>query len=179
VADIGGFQPKVADNMSDTHDSILQILQQLGKPAALADVKARSDVPERTISRWLTQLVASGQVLAEGQKRGRRYYLPPQTIAAVAPSSSAHPFFSTTAFHLIQHVRQPLMMRDPCTYNAAWLASYQPNQTFYLPAGHRQLLMQQGRQVSAELPAGTYAQRIFNRLLIGLRGKPRPSGRGG
>jgi Fic family protein len=28
--------------------------------------------------------------------------------------------------------------------------------------------MQQGRQVSAELPAGTYAQRIFNRLLIDL-----------
>lgn len=153
--------------MADNHETVLLLLRDIGRPAALSDLKARLDIPERTLNRWLSQLAASGQVLASGQKRGRRYHLPP--AAGMADSTpAAHPLFSAPALALINQVRQPLITRDPCTYQPGWLDAYQPNQTFYLPAAQRQLLMQQGRQVSAGLPAGTYAQRIFNRLLIDL-----------
>lgn len=161
------FSAKVADNMADNHKTVLQILQDLGKPVALSDLMTRLDVPERTLNRWLAKLVEAGQVQATGQKRGRRYQLP-QQVPTILPSSANHPLFSDLTLQCINRVRQPLITRDPCTYNTAWFDAYQPNQTFYLPAGQRQLLMQQGRQVSAELPAGTYAQRIFNRLLIDL-----------
>lgn len=152
--------------MADNHQTVLQLLQELGKPAALSDLMGKLDVPERTLNRWLAKLVGAGQVQATGQKRGRRYHLPPADDATAHPSG--HPLFSATALTRINRVRQPLITRDPCTYNATWLDAYQPNQTFYLSATQRQQLMQQGRQVSAGLPAGTYAQRIFNRLLIDL-----------
>lgn len=167
MADINPIQQKVADNMADNKESILSILRDLDAPAALADIKGQLDVPERTLHRWLAQLVEAGQVLATGQKRGRRYALPAVMLKPETDSSS-HLLFSPAALSLLEQVRQPLITRDPCTYNTGWLDAYQPNKTFYLEESQRETLMQQGRQASAELPAGTYAQRIFNRLLIDL-----------
>lgn len=153
--------------MADNQETVLLLLRDIGKPAALSDLKARLDVPERTLNRWLAQLVESGQALATGQKRGRRYHLPSAHTEAT-PAPATPPLFSASALALINRVKQPLITRDPCSYQTGWLDAYQPNQTFYLSAGQRQLLVQQGRQASADLPAGTYAQRIFNRLLIDL-----------
>lgn len=167
MADIGGFQPQMADKMADNHERILQILRELNAPAALSDIKQKLNVPDRTLHRWLAELLALGQVQAEGKKRGRRYSLAMQTNTSITNDAN-HVLFSPTALLLIQQVRQPLITRDPCTYNMAWFDAYQPNQTFYLSAAQRQLLMHEGKQVSVELPAGTYAQRIFNRLLIDL-----------
>ncbi|MDD5391777.1 MAG: Fic family protein [Thiothrix sp.] len=172
MADIEVLQPKVADKMADNSsnhkDRILQALRELGEPVALSDIKAKlGDIPERTLHRWLAQWVAIGEVQTAGQKRGRRYFLPTQ-FSPLAPAASSHLLFSAAAMPFIERVRQPLMTRSPCTYDNAWFDAYQPNETFYLDADQRQRLMQQGRKVSDELPAGTYAQRIFNRLLIDL-----------
>lgn len=172
VADIEVLQPKVADKMADNlsnhKDLILQALRELGEPAALSEIKAKlNGIPERTLHRWLAQWVATGAVQTSGQKRGRRYFLPMQP-PPLPPATSAHLLFSAVALPFIERIRQPLMTRSPCTYDTKWFDAYQPNETFYLDAGQRQRLMQQGRKISNELPAGTYAQRIFTRMLIDL-----------
>jgi len=69
---------------------------------------------------------------------------------------------------IIDQIRQPLIKRDPCSYNADWLDAYQPDQTYYLSLEQRQRLHQQGKPLIDNLPAGTYARKIFNHLLINL-----------
>ncbi|WP_308874470.1 Fic family protein [Thiothrix subterranea] len=152
----------MADNMTDNTEILLQILRKLDKPAAISDILPHLDITERTLHRWLAEAVTSGQIQATGTKRGRRY-----TVAKMA-ETNLHPYFSATALQLLHQIRQPLITREPCTYRPEWLAAYQPNQTFYLSARQREILLQQGQQLRVELPAGTYAQRIFNRLLIDL-----------
>lgn len=60
------------------------------------------------------------------------------------------------------------MQRDPVTYNETWLAEYQPNQTYYLNSNLRRQMEAQGQRVTDHEPAGTYARKIYNRLLIDL-----------
>jgi hypothetical protein len=69
---------------------------------------------------------------------------------------------------LIDQIRQPLINRDPCSYNADWLDAYQPDQTYYLSLEQLKRLHQQGKPLIDNLPAGTYARKIFNHLLINL-----------
>ncbi len=66
------------------------------------------------------------------------------------------------------HVKQPLQQRKPVGYDSAFLDSYRPNVTFYLPASTRTELLAVGQAVNANEPAGTYARHIASRLLIDL-----------
>jgi hypothetical protein len=67
-----------------------------------------------------------------------------------------------------QAVRAPIQNRRPVGYQRDFLNDYRPNETFYLPAGTRQHLLERGRPPCGERPAGTYARTIYSRLLIDL-----------
>jgi len=56
---------------------------------------------------------------------------------------------------IIDQIRQPLINRDPCSYNADWLNAYQPDQTYYLSLEQVKRLHQQGKPLIDNLPAGT------------------------
>ena len=76
----------------------------------------------------------------------------------------------------IQHyVRRPPAARKPVGYDRAFLDSYQPGKTFYLSPAERKHLQEVGTSRIAEQPAGTYAKRILNRLLIDLSLELEPS----
>ncbi len=155
--------------MADKSQLILNILAQANGPLALSEISVKlSDlIPNRTLQRILRQLADSGKIVATGKNRNRQYQLPLSKPGINPPKSSGFNF-SAYAAPAIRQIRQPMMMREPCTYRTEWLASYIPNQRFYLPEDLRQQLMLQGRQVSAGLPAGTYAHQIFSHLLIDL-----------
>jgi hypothetical protein len=53
-------------------------------------------------------------------------------------------------------------------YNRSFLDTYRPNVTFYLSSETRQHLFEIGRSADGQRPAGTYARKIFGRLLIDL-----------
>lgn len=53
-------------------------------------------------------------------------------------------------------------------YNRQWLNDYKPNQTFYLSAHDRNQMDAQGKRGIDKNSAGTYARKIYNRLLIDL-----------
>jgi len=65
------------------------------------------------------------------------------------------------------HLATPFNRRKPARYSKEFLDRYIPGKSFYLAEAERLRLLEAGRP-SAALPAGTYARRILERLLVDL-----------
>jgi hypothetical protein len=65
-------------------------------------------------------------------------------------------------------VRAPLQQRNPVGYDRPFLERYKPNDTFYLSDALRKHLASTGTSSTEQMPAGTYARQILDRLLIDL-----------
>ncbi|MBK5968900.1 Fic/DOC family protein [Thiorhodovibrio litoralis] len=137
------------------------------------------ELPPRMLQRRLALLVDQRRLTAEGRGKGRRYRLPPNhfvmqarpgqfEISGQAVGLEIYPPVSPEALAIKEAVRAPIQHRQPVSYQRAFLERYRPNQTFYLTEETRQRLVEMGRPPDAERPAGTYARRIYNRLLIDL-----------
>ena len=130
---------------------------------------------ERSVRRWLSELEGDGLVARTGRRRGTRYRA--LTAAPLASASADQgdalgtpelTWVSGTAQAAAAYVSKPLFQRAPVAYDADWLAAYEPNRTAYFPVDQRAALAAQGRRASLGDAAGTYAKRIYNRLLIDL-----------
>ena len=66
------------------------------------------------------------------------------------------------------HLQTPYNRRTPAAYNKEFLDRYIPNKIFYIAEADRQRLQEAGRPEPPSLPAGTYARRILERLLVDL-----------
>ncbi len=163
--------------------ALLQLIQDAGpQGASVAQLLAQlPELSRRTAQRWLAQFVQDGRIAATGVRRGRRYFSKPpsQSVAPVGITGVAEPAASIPkavsqlqlapdALEVRDYVLQPLEQRKPVGYQRELLESYQPNQTFYLPATVRRQLHAQGRTLAAAAPAGTYSRAVLNRLLIDL-----------
>ena len=135
-------------------------------------------LPPRTLQRRLALLVEQKRLIAEGQRKGRRYRVPPATLTV---ESSLVPHSETAKVHVEdyvplspeaeavkQAVRAPMQKRQPVGYQRTFLDDYRPNVTYYLSPETRQRLLDIGRPPGSERPAGTYARTIHSRLLIDL-----------
>ena len=164
-------------DMNQKLQSLLTLLKTFSHPAAISELSEKLNVSEnvsyRTIRRRLQQLIALGLVESQGKNKGIRYF-PVSTgenrQVSISHFDGSYSGFIFTAENqtIIDQIRQPLIKRNPCSYNADWLEAYQPDQTYYLSLEQRQLLHQQGKPLMDELPAGTYARKIFDHLLINL-----------
>ena len=110
---------------------------------------AAPQVSETTIWRALKRLVAEGKLELSGKGRASAY-----TIAGSAVVRA--------------HLQTPYYQRAPKTYNKEFLDGYVPNATFYLSEADRATLRAAGTPSGGSLPAGTYASRILERLLVDL-----------
>ena len=127
------------------------------------------------LQRRLARLVEQKRLLAEGQRKGRRYRVPvtgngdlvAEGAAVEAPGEIYAPISPETEA-VRQAIRAPIQKRESVGYQRAFLDDYRPNVTYYLPAATRQRLLAKGRPRDGERPAGTYARRIYGRLLIDL-----------
>ena len=165
-------------------DSELEVIKQaVGNFPAGALIEDISHVlghafNRRTLQRRLAFLVDKNQLVLEGSGRATRYKIAPPTVVEIGTAyekDGAFPVSAETYVPIsdegeqIKHaVRLPVQDRKPVGYNRGFLATYQPNQTFYLSEQTRQHLRQIGGSQTSDLPAGTYALRIYNRLLIDL-----------
>ena len=126
--------------------------------------------PRRTLQRRLALLVERKRLNAEGKGRATRYRLPtpapPATTAATRGDTGIPVSLDGEAIR--RSITAPIQQRHPVGYNRAFLETYRPNETFYLPAEVRSRLMELGRSPGEELPAGTYIRQVFHRLLIDL-----------
>jgi hypothetical protein len=136
-------------------------------------------LPPRTLQRRLAQLEADGQIRSEGTGKGKRY-LPPAGTGTISASPQAMPvdvpagstserdWLGAEALEIRRQITRPLSQRRPVGYDPSFLASYEPNTSFYLPAATRQRLAELGQVGLTDLPAGTYLRQILDRLLIDL-----------
>jgi Fic family protein len=132
--------------------------------------EALSDkVSPRTLQSRLHYLVENGRVMAEGQGRAVKYRLMESNITvAVAAVEAELLSLSKEAKEIQQTVLQPLTKRTIVGYNREFLDSYRPNETVYLTNAERTRLHEIGTVAIGSQPAGTYARKIIDRLLIDL-----------
>ena len=138
----------------------------------LAELLARHpDVARRTAQRWISEWLAQGRLLAQGEGRARRYRS--GTAAASLKASQQGPLIgilplSADSRDILTYIDQPMQARKPVGYQREFLDSYQANTTWYLSETLRRQLHKMGRTAEASAPAGTYSRAILNRLLIDL-----------
>ena len=105
---------------------------------------------------------------------GRYHWVGPACIASARAESlpsgggDTTPIFSRASQQLFRLVTAPLYTRKPVTYSEAWVESYVPSRTYYLSSESREQLRMRGKRPAIHGRAGTYIQRIYNRLLIDL-----------
>ena len=156
---------------------LLQSIHDTPAGLTLAELLAlHPGAARRTAQRWLGQAVADGHIVALGAARARRYLpgaaLPLEALGS-AHSANGDGFpaaipLSADSRDVLAYVDQPLAARKPVGYQQDFLASYQPNVSWYLPAPLRRQLHNMGHTAQAGEPAGTYSRAILNRLLIDL-----------
>ncbi len=149
-------------------------LHPAGCTARRIALDAGPDLPFRTLQYRLKSLVEAGRLVKEGMGRGSRYRLPATTERTEAQETGgdagddASMPLSEASVAIQNYLRQPLAARTPVGYDRGFLDSYRPNESAYLSARERAHLEAVGRPRMAEQPAGTYARRILDRLLIDL-----------
>ena len=150
-------------------DNLLELVGKFTQGASIEEIMLglNPSFPRRTVQRWLARLVKDGQLIAVGKGRARRYELSP--ISGVSAEVKPHPIpLSSEAVRIETLVSRPIQARHPIGYNREFLKTYRPNSTYYLPENMRQKLLEMGESKDGNHPAGTYARKIFHRLLIDL-----------
>ena len=154
--------------------ALLDSIEASPQPIALADLLVRHpDTPRRTAQRRLARLVAEGRIRAVGEGRARRYTGRGRDTPA-GPADDGFPAgipISEDSREILAHLRQPIEARQPVGYQRDFLASYRPNDTWYLPEPLRSRLRRLGEPTLADTApplAGTFGRAILDRLLIDL-----------
>ena len=111
--------------------------------------QAVPEVSETTVWRALKRLVDEGNLEVSGKGPATGY-----SIAGAAAIRA--------------YLQQPYNRRRPTSYKKEFLDRYIPNKTFYFAEADRHQMRKAGTPTALPLPAGTYARRILERLLVDL-----------
>jgi len=151
-------------------DAIAAIVAANPKGAQVSAIREGLDfsMQPKKLQRRLKLLAEQGRIVIRGTAKGTRYF--PVTPLADKGKTTAEAYvpISSEAEAIKQAIRKPIQERKPVGYNRAFLDEYRPNETFYLTPEIRQQFAEKGRSPDSNRPAGTYARKIFNRLLIDL-----------
>ena len=131
-------------------------------------------IPKRTLQYRLSYLVKTGILKKMGIGKGSKYYaeaaIEKKEISEPMKGSSRDSFihFSSEALELRKLISVPSQLRQHVSYKKEFLESYEPNKTHYLSQEILEKLSKLGAGVEKGRPAGTYARKIYHRLLIDL-----------
>ena len=133
----------------------------------------------RMLQYRLARLVAMQRLIKQGQGRNTKYRVPPS--AEVGLESNATPSSTGIAVDVIpddlarlrnelreRYLSLPPGQRLPVSYQREFLDDYRPNVSAYLPVEERTRLYSLGEYHEMPQPAGTFARRILDRMLIEL-----------
>lgn len=107
------------------------------------------EASDTTMWRALKRLTDEGKLIVSGKARATGY-----TLAGSA--------------EIRAYLQTPYNKRPAKTYNKEFLDGYVPDKTFYLSTADREHLQAAGKPAGPALPAGTYARRILEKLLVDL-----------
>ncbi len=130
----------------------------------------------RTLQRRLALLVKKKRLVVDGKGRASRYRLPGVSgvgnlqvpVPKIAAQGHVYIPISSEGEDCKKAVSQPIQNRTPVSYNREFLDLYRPNKTHYLTPEIRQELHETKVTAEQQNPAGTYALKVFQRLLIDL-----------
>lgn len=147
-------------------EQILTLIKQYPLGASLQEISENlpESMPRRTLQRRLSALVDQAILTRVGSGSAVRYSIAQTEVQALTYDIN----YSPEALEIEHYVNQHVSKRRPVGYQREFLESYQPNKTFYLPEKVRQDLQIRGQQNLAEKPAGTFARKILDRLLIDI-----------
>jgi Fic family protein len=156
------------DALAAIEDVVRRHLKGVSAPKILHSLAV--PVPSRTLQYRLKHLVTRNRLIMNGDGRWARYRMPTAAVDRMAREDANEPVIplSEAGKSIRDYVRLQPEARKPVGYDRKFLDLYRPNVSFYLTEQDRAHLAIIGRQQIAEQPAGTYAKRIFNRLLIDL-----------
>lgn len=123
--------------------------------------------PKRTLQYRLYNLVKAGILKHTGSGKNSKYFIGEDQASKAAPISSIIPF-SVEAQELKKLISAPKQLRPHVSFKRDFLESYEPNRTFYLSQAILDKLHKIGSGEERGRPAGTYARKIYHRLLIDL-----------
>lgn len=138
-------------------------------------LKFTNDVtPKRTVQYRLSTLVKSGILRIEGAGRSSKYYFNQvvENKQTLKPAAASETIFkvplSLEGEKMRKQISAPIQLRGHVSYRRDFLDLYKPNKTFYLSQSIIEKLSKLGAGVEKGRPAGTYARKIYQRLLIDL-----------
>lgn len=153
-----------------TTEQLLHSIQTATDGLSLTELLAlHPTLARRSAQRLVSQMVAAGQITAQGEGRARRYHA--SSASPAVAGNDAFPAFiplSADSRDILAYIDQPPETRKPVGYQRDFLDAYRPNKTWYLPEPLRRQLHGIGKTPQIAAPAGTYSRAILNRLLIDL-----------
>jgi fido (protein-threonine AMPylation protein) len=122
-----------------------------------------------TVNRALLELTLAGRLERLGAGRSTVYRVPLATVATVVAAHEPQPEIprSAAAKALLARLSKPLGARRPVSYQRSFVDGYKPNKTTLMPARLAAQLVAAGKSKD-QLPAGTYARKVLEQLLIDL-----------
>ncbi len=129
---------------------------------------------KRTVQYRISNLVKNGTIKRIGHGKSSKYAIteniPQKKFEkdAFDPQKTSIIPLSIEGEKLKILLSSPIQVRQHVSYRREFLDSYEPNQTFYLSKGTLNKLLKLGSGADRGRPAGTYARKIYQRLLIDL-----------
>lgn len=124
----------------------------LGITALLAQLQPAPSA--KTVVRHLNQLIKVGRVQRQGRGKNTTYKLIGDDVSE--------------SMRIKEYLQQPFEQRKAASYQRDFLFDYVPNESYYLPAKTIKHLEELGTEFNQPQPAGTFARKILDRLLVDL-----------
>lgn len=161
-------------NATDILDALKALQAEGLDGVSSSEIHARAGGSYATVGRLLDKLVQENALVRKGKARATRYFLAPVdehiTEAVHAKdrvTATVSPGWSAQARAVLDDLHRPLGVRQPVTYQRRFVDDYAPNESFLLPRELAETLAQEGR-MAGQQPAGTYARKVLEQLLIDL-----------
>ena len=138
---------------------------------AVSDLEAAfgGRIGRRALQRRLATLVESARLDRLGSRRWTRYAVPVEADrTATSGDSDVERSLSTRSLAVLRQLERPFSERPVARYRSDYLSGYSPGDSAWLSEAERMHLRRLGTVVDTFQPAGTYARRIADRLLIDL-----------
>ena len=161
-------------NSTDILDAIKALQAEGLDGASSSEIHARVGGSYSTVGRLLDKLVQENALIRKGKARATRYFPAPvdehvteAVLVTDRVTDTVSPGWSQHASAVLDQLNLALGARQPVTYQRRFVDDYAPNESFLLPRELAATLAQEGK-MRGQQPAGTYARKVLEQLLIDL-----------
>ena len=158
---------KDSENSTPSDDELIAIVAGSFDGLALSDLEIElgDRISRRALQRRLASLVDSARLHRRGSRRWARYSVPNDFVSALSGEEQS---LSTGSRAMLRRLEVPASERTIARYRSDYLSAYVPGETKWFTEDERRYLHRLGTVIESVQPAGTYARRVVDRLLIDL-----------